>query len=181
MPATRTRAAAAAPATAEATAAAAAVPLPADDSSAPPRKKQRRCSVLDLCSSQPQTYEEELPTQRDIYNMYVDGSYRNHWPHTLQMSAGGFGRCPPGCRSQRTAALLTFSVLLVGGAACDSMAAELAAIYVGCGRVRQAIAAGSIDPGSSEVHMHTDCQAAANVLKRKGARVPPPLAPLITG
>lgn len=161
---------------AAATAAAAAVPLPDDG---PPRKKQRRCSVLDLCGSQVVSYQEELESQRDVYNMYVDGSYRPHWPSVLQMSAGGFTRCPPHF-AQRTASWLNFSLLLVGGTR-GSLPAELGAIYIGCAKLQQAIAAGSIDPASSEVHMHTDCQGAANMLKRKGARVPHGLGPLITG
>ena len=161
---------------AAAAAAAAAVPLPDDG---PPRKKQRRCSVLDLCGSQVVSYQEELESQRDVYNMYVDGSYRPHWPSVLQMSAGGFTRCPPHF-AQRTASCLNFSLLLVGGTR-GSLPAELGAIYIGCAKLQQAIAAGSIDPDSSEVHMHTDCQGAANMLKRKGARVPHGLGPLITG
>lgn len=158
-----------------------------EDDSPPPRKKQRRCSVLDLCGSQLQTYQEELPTERQIYNMYVDGSHRPKWPSATSMSAGGFSRGPvasplpggyPGARAPCSWG--NFSLLLVGGA-IGSLPSELGAIWVGCARVQRAIDMGSIDSSSSEVHMHTDCQGAANMLKRKGARVPPKLLPLVTG
>lgn len=168
-------------------AAAAARATPKLENSPPPSKKQRRCSVLDLCGSQLQTYHEELPAQRHVYNAYVDGSHRQKpWPAAVSMSAGGFLRGPPGVYGPRD--FFDFSLLLVGGPPGSwlsdppgSMISEMGAIWIGCGRLQKAIAAGSIVTSTSQVHMHTDCQQAANLLKRKGVRLPPKLVPLIAG
>lgn len=130
---------------------------------ATPAPKRPRHAVLDLCGSQVKTYLEDAPTQREQYNMYIDGSYRQDWPEDLSMSAGGF------CLNHQ-GHWFNFSCLLLGGAP-NSTRAELGAIYVGCVRLLNAIQERKIDTASSEVHMHTDCQGAANVLKRKGARM----------
>jgi hypothetical protein len=119
--------------------------------------------VLDLCGSQIKTYLEDAPTQREQYTMYIDGSHRPDWPKDLSMSAGGY------CLNHQ-GHWFNFSCLLLGGAP-NSTRAELGAIYVGCVRLLKATQEGRIDATSSEVHMHTDCQGAANVLKRKGARM----------
>jgi hypothetical protein len=109
------------------------------------------------------TYLEDAPTQREQYNMYIDGSHRPDWPTDLSMSAGGY------CLNQQ-GHWFNFSCLLLGGRP-NSTRAELGAIYVGCVRLLKAIQERRIDTASCEVHMHTDCQGAANVLKRKGARM----------
>lgn len=138
----------------------------------PPAKKPRH-HVLDLCGSQVKTYEEEAPTQRELYQMYIDGSHRQHWPKQIQMSAGGFCLHPAG-------SWFNFSCLLLGGKP-TSTRAELGAIYIGCQRLINAVEGGRMNTAGSEVHMHTDCQSAANVLKRLNAKVAPKLAPLIKG
>jgi hypothetical protein len=90
-----------------------------------------------------------------------------------RMCAGGYCLKPP-------APWFDFSCLLVGGKP-DSMRAELGAIWVGCRRLSKAIHEGRVNTFSSEIHMHTDCLAAAIVLKRVASRVPPKYRDLIAG
>lgn len=89
------------------------------------------------------------------------------------MCAGGYCLKPP-------APWFNFSCLLLGGKP-GSLRAELGAVWVGCGRLSKAISERRVHTGSSEIHMHTDCQSVAFVLKRPKARVPPQYRALITG
>ena len=131
---------------------------------------------MDLCGTQPRCYEE-AQQQRDLYNMYIDGSYRDKWPLSTRMSAGGY--CIHPGKHDYQASWFNFSLLLLGGQP-DSMRAELGAIWVGCKRLLEAVEAGHLG-AAHEVHMYTDCQGAANVLKRQSCKPALRFVPLVQG
>lgn len=135
---------------------------------------------LDLTGGSQPTFFTEFHIQREVYNMYVDGSYRNEacWPLSTRMSAGGF--TSHAGRAYTGGSWPQFSTLLLGGQP-DSLRAELGAIHVGCQKLLGALQAQELDAGTCEVHMHTDCQGAANMLKRPRAKVPPRYKPLVSG
>jgi len=135
---------------------------------------------LDLTSGSQPTFFTELHIQRELYNMYVDGSCRlePHWPLSTRMSAGGF--TSHAGRPFTGGSWAQFSTLLLGGKP-DSLRAELGAIHVGCQKLLGALQAQELDTGTCEVHMYTDCQGAANMLKRPRAKVPAHYKPLVSG